>query len=297
MAYFSDNTQLDDLVDCIPQNNLTVKALQTLDFVAPGQWQNFGNFDQMVREVTGSTDEVHLAQVHNRALALFADGENGYQSAFNVFQRVDDFDKILGAAALGDKLTSKIEMLSFMDKLTPPADIIQSIDLAVKVVSELLAYVRLNGVPRSVDDFTGALDNYGSAAKMRLAALVAFDGIIPLGPDFIDKANDRVAKLDQPGLEENKTFQRIKEFLPENIRSVDFVELVFKAVSGNLADMVAKTGMNRDLVVNKLQGFVEVSDDNLDYLGAFLDLTTNYFEHTGLQTVAARAIEQASSEV
>jgi len=48
--------------------------------------------------------------------------------------------------------------------------------------------------------------------------------------------------------------------------------------------------------VNNLQRFVEVADDKLDYLGAFLDVTTNY-EHTGTQTLARRLIERAVAEI
>jgi len=41
--------------------------------------------------------------------------------------------------------------------------------------------------------------------------------------------------------------------------------------------------------------FVEVADDKLDYLGAFLDV--NYYEHTGTQTLARRLIERAVAEI
>lgn len=297
MPFFSDNRQIDTLVDQLPQKNLTVRALQTLDFAAPGEWKNTASFDELVTEITGSTDPTQLAQIRNRANELFADDECGFGSAFRVFQRVDDFDKILGSVALVDKLGSKVQMLGFLEKVTPKADTVQAIDLAVKVVSELLAYVRLNGVPRSVEDFTAVLGEYDGAAKIRLAGLIAFDGIIPLGPDFIDRCNDGVCKLNENGLEQNSTFQRIKQYLPEGIRSVDFIELVFNAVSGRLGDFVAKTGMSREMVIDKLKDYVDVSDDKLDYLGAFLDISTNFYEHTGVQTVATKVIKKAASEV
>jgi hypothetical protein len=46
-----------------------------------------------------------------------------------------------------------------------------------------------------------------------------------------------------------------------------------------------------------MQRFVEITDDKLDYLGAFLDVTTNYYEHTGTQTLARRLIERAAAEI
>jgi hypothetical protein len=42
---------------------------------------------------------------------------------------------------------------------------------------------------------------------------------------------------------------------------------------------------------------VEISKDKLDYLGAFLDVTTNYYTHTGTQTLARRLIERAVAEI
>ena len=297
MAYFSEETRIDALVEQLPQKNLTVKALQALDFAAPGEWKNTADFNELITEVTGLTDATQILTIRNRANELFADEQCGFQSAFKVFQRVDDFDKVLGSIALSDKIGGKVEILSFLEKFTPRADTVQAIDLAVKVVSELLTFVRLNGVPKGVEDFTSAIGQYGGPAKMRMAALIAFDGIIPLGPDFIDRCKDGVCKLDENGLEQNSTFQRIKKFLPEGIRSIDLIEHVFNAASGQLADIVSKTGMSREMVVDKLKDYVDVSDDHLDYLGAFLDLTTNYYEHTGLQTVATRAIQKAASEV
>jgi hypothetical protein len=42
---------------------------------------------------------------------------------------------------------------------------------------------------------------------------------------------------------------------------------------------------------------VEISDDKLDYLGAFLDVSTNYYAHTGAQTLARRLIERSAAEM
>ena len=50
-------------------------------------------------------------------------------------------------------------------------------------------------------------------------------------------------------------------------------------------------------VLGGLKGFLDVADDRLDYVAAFLDLTTNYFEHTGTQSVARSLIERAVNEI
>jgi len=297
MSFFGLDKSIADLVNQLPDKNLTVRALNALDFVAPGEWVNLTNFDEMVRTVTGDTDEAFLGDVRKKAIAIYGDDDRGFQKAFKIYQRVDSTDKLFGAAALGDKLAGKFKMLNFLDKITPNADTTQTIDLAMKVVSELLAFIKLNGIPGDgISDFAAAFGEYKNESKIRIAALVAFDGLIPLGPDFIQKCADRLKGLDDDGLANNGAFKRIISFIPSGLKPSDFVQRAFGSVSGRLAEMVAGSGMNREMVVDKLKQFVELSDDKLDYLGAFLDITTNYFEHTGLQTVATRVIERAANE-
>ena len=58
-----------------------------------------------------------------------------------------------------------------------------------------------------------------------------------------------------------------------------------------------KIGVTPEDLSKKLGGFIELADGKLDYLAAFLDGSTNYFEHTGVQTVARKLITQASKSV
>ena len=64
-----------------------------------------------------------------------------------------------------------------------------------------------------------------------------------------------------------------------------------------MGDFVSDRGITPGNVANSLQGFVEFSDDKLDYLAAFLDMSTNYYEHTGVQTLARRLVERAYAEI
>jgi len=41
---------------------------------------------------------------------------------------------------------------------------------------------------------------------------------------------------------------------------------------------------------------MNTADSKLDYLAAFLDMSTNYYEHTGTQTVARNLILRAAQE-
>ena len=57
-----------ELVDELPTNNLTVSMLRSLDFVAPGEWQNLVGFENTIRTVTGETDESLIGQIGERAI-------------------------------------------------------------------------------------------------------------------------------------------------------------------------------------------------------------------------------------
>jgi hypothetical protein len=41
---------------------------------------------------------------------------------------------------------------------------------------------------------------------------------------------------------------------------------------------------------------MNTADSKLDYLAAFLDMSTNYYEHTGTQTVARNLILRAAEQ-
>ena len=52
-----------ELVDQLPKDNMTVKALRALDFVVPGEWNNLVGFENTIRTVTGETDEELIQQI------------------------------------------------------------------------------------------------------------------------------------------------------------------------------------------------------------------------------------------
>ncbi|MEL6937530.1 MAG: hypothetical protein AAFO59_12815, partial [Cyanobacteria bacterium J06607_17] len=60
---------------------------------------------------------------------------------------------------------------------------------------------------------------------------------------------------------------------------------------------VDSKGITPQSVVSNIRTFVDVADDKMDYFGAFLDISTNYYEHTGVQTLTRRLIERAVAEI
>ena len=290
------------LVNDLPTGGITVSALRALDFVVPGEWNNLVGFENTVRQVTGEEDSERIQKISERALWIYNDESQGYQDAIWTYQSLDKADAALGAAAMANKIGEKISFLGFLNKLTPSADTTQAIDLSIKIVAELVAFCKLNGMPTmdSLGDFSAALaEEYSGPSLMRMVALVCFDGLIPLGPDFVNRVGDIIGGMSSAGLQQNPLFQRVNNLIPGDSTQgkLDFIGNSFDAVRGWMSNLVSSRGLDPEMIINSLQNFVEIADDKLDYLAAFIDLTTNYFEHTGVQTVARRLILQAADEV
>lgn len=289
-----------ELVDELPTNNLTVSMLRSLDFVAPGEWQNLVGFENTIRTVTGETDESLIQQIGDRAIYLYNDRSQAYQRAMWLYQTVDRTDKALGAAALANKVGERIPLLGFLNRVTPKADKAQTIDLCLKLVVELVAFCQINGIPGdSIGDFVASLADYSGESLMRMVALVCVDGLIPFGADFLEKAQSTLNQTSPQELEQNTTFQNINDAIPGNssVGKLNFIGESFDSVKGWMSDLVISRNLTPQKVVNNLQNFVQFADDKLDYLAAFLDVSTNYYEHTGTQTLARRLIERAVAEI
>jgi hypothetical protein len=289
-----------ELVDVLPTRNLTVFALNSLDTFLPGEWDNPVGFEHTIRVVTREPDDALIQQIGERAIQLYNDRKEGYQRALWLYQTIDNTGSALGTAALANKVGEKVPLLGFLNRITPKPEKAQTIDLSLKLVTEVVAFCHINGLPGdSLRDFVRALGDYSGEALIRMAALVAFDGIVPLGPNFIKSVQAGIDKLTPDDLEDNQAFKRIRKGLPgdssrENLR---FIEKSFDATKGWMGDFVTSKGLTREKISKNLQGFIDFSDDKADYLGAFLDMSTNYYEHTGVQTLAHRLIERAVAEI
>lgn len=288
------------LVDDLPTGGLTVQALKSLDFIIPGQWQNLVGFDNTIKVVTGETDTAFIRQIGERAVQLFNDKSQGYQRALWLYQTVDSASGALGAATMANKVGQDISFLGFLNKLTPKPEKAQSVDLCVKLVVELVAFCQINGIPGdSIGDFLGALGDYSGESLMRMAALTCFDGLVPLGPDFILKGLSAIQNMTPKELEQNQTFKGVNELIPGNTSEgkLNFIGQSFDSVKGWMSGFVSSHSLTQDKVIDNLTQFVEISKDKLDYLGAFLDIGVKYYTHTGVQTLSRRLIERAAAEI
>lgn len=287
------------IVDDLPTGGITVMALKSLDKIAPGKWDNLVGFDNTIRTVTGETDEALIQQIGERAVTLFNDKSEGYQRALWLYETVDSASGMLGAAALGNRV-GQDTFLGFLKHLTPKPEKAQTIDLSVKLVTEVVAFCQINGIPGdSLGDFLAALADYGGESLTRMSALVCFDGIVPLGADFILKTLEMIKSLTPSDLEKNQTFKGVKELIPGNNtkQQLNFINESFESTQGWMSSFVSDNNITQGKVVDNLTSFIEVSKDKLDYLGAFLDMSVKYYRHTGIQTLARRLVERAVAEI
>lgn len=285
------------LVDELPADNLTVKILKALDYIAPGEWQNLVGFDNSIRAITKETDPNIIARIRDRAITLYHDPQFGYQSAVKLYQTIDKADTAMATAALANKVGEKISFLSFLGRITPQADVTQSIDLALKIAVEIIAFCKLNGLPTiNPQAFANSLaNNYTDAAWMRMVALVCLDGILPLGPDFVTKIHSILLGTEANLLTGNPLFQAVSSAIPGATPTdkIGFLDRGITSVQDWSNGFITKTGITRQSLSSSLGNFIQLADDNLDFVAAVLDQTTNYYEHTGIQTVARHVILKA----
>ncbi len=285
------------LLDTLPSDNLTVKLLRAIDRIAPGEWENVVGFDRTIQAVTGATDANDVLAIRNRAIELYNDPKNGYQSAIWYYETIDNADVALGAAAMANKIGEKIGILSFLNQMTPKANTTQSIDLCLKIVAELIAYSKLNGIPilNPKDFVTQIREEYQGPSLMRMIALVTVDGLLPLGPDFLQIVGQTLNNK-QSVIRDNPVFNQISEAIPSPDK-IDFISNTFDAASGWMDGFVSKTGITPKKIANSIHGFIDFSNDSMDFVAAFLDQSTDYYRHTGIQTVGRNLIKQANIDV
>ncbi len=289
-----------ELVDDLPEKNMTTRALGVLDFAAPGEWQNLVGFEKTIRAVSGEKDAAIIQKIGERAIALYEDKKQGYKRAMWIYRTVDNIDTTLAKLALANTIGEQVRWLSFLNRITPKADTLQGLDLSLKLAAELAAFCLINGIPGdSINDFVKALGEYSKESLIRMVALVSFDGLVPLGPDFIGKISSTLDGTDPKELEGNRLYKGIREYIPgeSSGEKLGVIQRNFETASNWMQNLVASSNLSKDKIVDSLSSFVDVTDRKLDYLAAFLDMTTNYYEHTGTQTLARRLIERAVNEI
>ena len=288
---------ISELADELPEKNITTYMLNALDFVVPNEWENHVGFENMIRAYSGETESYRVEAIADHARDLYV-GSKKYKRAVGLYRAIDLTDRIVAGAVVADKVGERFGFLDFLDTLTPKSDTVQAIDFGMKLVVEIVAFGLLNGLPQDgVQTFVESLRQYSKENLMRMATLVSVDGLLTLGPDFLDKMGELFDKITPEELEENKIYQQIGDLIPRATASerLDFIRESFVGVRGWMGDLLTARNLTTETVLSNLREAIEISDEKLDYVGAFFDATTNYFAHTGVQTVARHLILEAAA--
>lgn len=291
----SELAHISQQLESLPASSMTTRLLGLLDYAVPGEWTNVTHFDALIQDVTGETDSALIQQVGEKAIALFADPQNGYQRAATLFRLVNKESGIAGAAALAAKLGEGGGLMSVFSKLTPKPETTQAIDAVCKLGAELGAFVACNGIPGDgVADFARAVGSYAKEEKMRLAAFVAFDCVLPLGPSFVEKLTAAASKVTESSL-----FSALGGYLPGASQSdkADVLTRSLSGVSGQLASLAASADFSQASLLDKVKQLIDANESRAAYVAAAIDIGTNVFEHTGIQTVARRVVTRAYNEL
>lgn len=288
------------VLEALPQTSLTTRLLGALDYLVPGEWENVTVFEEMVRKVTGESDPALVQKVGERAIAIYNDGGESYQRAVEVFHLVDDVGTLAGVASFANRLGEDVKFLGFLDNITPKPEKTQAIDAGVKFAAELVNFCFINGIPGdSVGDFAGALASYEKEDRMRIAAWLAFDCVLPFGPDFIAKIMDHFRSTAAEELGQTSRFAQVAHLIPGNAieEKVDLITKNLDAASGHLNEFVAGKGMTQSSVLDTIRQHIDIAEKGGEYIAAAIDIGTNCFEHTGIQTVARKVITRAYGEI
>src|SRR4051794_31224332 len=277
------------LMDGLPERNLTTRMLDAVDAVAPGQWRNIVGFENAIKVITGETDEALIQKIGERAIRLYNDRAQGYQRAVWLYETAESISNTMATAALANKVGEKVSLLQFVNKITPKPDSAQAIDFGVKLVVEVVAFCMRNGLPGDgIGDFVKALTHYKDEARIRMAALICVDGLLPLGPDFLSKVLGALGAGGPAALQQSETFQRVHSLIPGGgpEGQLTFIQKGMQSAQDWMAGFTAQHALSPAQVLGGLQGFIDAADTKLDVVAAFLDLTPDYYRHTGIQSVA-----------
>lgn len=288
-----DTPTISTLVDKLPQRSITTMVLGALDFMVPGQWKTYPDFATMATEITGEKRPGKLQALCHHADQLYNNQQKGAQRAVWLYQSVDGSDRMLAAASLAHQLGDRVKILGFLSKVTPKPDTLQALDLAMKLTAEALAHLNMHGIKgENFSEFSRSLSDASNESQMRLAALAALDGVIPLGPDFVTKVTSVLEGASEGQFQQSGLFSKLLPLLPGG-NLVESVRAAFAASAGWLGGFTSSKGLTRDGLLSKLQGTLQLADGKLDTVASLLDVTTDYLSYTGTQTAARHCIVQS----
>lgn len=283
----------------LPRRNLTVLALKGIGSLAGG-WQNITSADALISDVLGTSDPALLAQVRARADALSRARHEGYGRALSLYDAVNRSQKASGGLRVLANVTGGLPLVKQMARIVQPSDTLQAVDLSLKVAAEMLAFTQVNGLPgNSFADFAAALQDYAGEAKVRMAALVCFDALLPLGDQALERLEDLLAGVSGRDLRQLPAYGAMAGLLPGrgDEAHLSFLRQGVGTWLGWAGGFIGSLALTGQRAVHALESTLGPWQGSFEGLAAFLDAFTDTYQHTGVQAVARRLVERAAAEI
>jgi hypothetical protein len=284
----------------LPRRDLTVLALRGIGTLVPGGWQNVTSADALISAVLGSSDPELIRQVRARADLLSAARHEGYGRALSLYDAVNRSQHATGGLRLLANVGAGVPLLKRMATLTPASETLQAVDLSLKVGAELLAFTQVNGLPGdSFADFSAALADYAGDARVRMAALICFDALLPLGDQALQRLDGLLGKATASDLRQLPSYGLMAGLIPGrgDQAHLGFLRSGVESWAGWASGFIGTLGLSGQKAVRALEGALGPWSGGMQGLATFLDAFTDTYSHTGVQAVARRLVERAAAEI
>ncbi|WP_216909722.1 hypothetical protein [Synechococcus sp. CCY 0621] len=287
-------------LDRLPRRNLTVLAIKGLSTLVPGGWHNITSADDLISDVLGSSDPELIRQVRARADALSRARHEGYGRALSLYDAVNRSQKAAGGLRLLANIGGALPLVKRVADLTPTSETLQAADLSLKVAAEMLAFTQVNGLPGdSFGDFVASLSEYAGEARVRMAALICFDALLPLGDQALQRLNSLLGGVDKRDLHQLPAYAGMAKLLPGrgDGAHLTFLRRGVDQWLGWAGGFSSQLGLTGQKAVQALETTLGPWQGGFQQMATFLDAFTDTYQHTGVQAVARRLVERAAAEI
>jgi hypothetical protein len=284
----------------LPRRNLTVLALRGISTLVPGGWHNLTSASELISEVMGSDDPELIQQVRSRADELSRARHEGYQRALSLYDAVNRSQKAAGGLRVLANVAGALPLVKRVATLTPASETLQAVDLSLKVAAEMLAFTQVNGLPGdSFAAFASSLNEYAGEARVRMAAMVCFDALLPLGDQALHRLDGLLGQVGNRQLHQLPAYAGMASLLPGRGEAahLSFLRRGVDHWLGWADGLIAELGLNGQRAVRALESTMGPWQGGMDQLATFLDAFTDTYAHTGVQAVARRLVERAAAEI
>jgi hypothetical protein len=284
----------------LPRRNLTVLALRGISTLVPGGWQNQTSPEELISDVLGSDDPELVQQVRSRADELSRARHEGYRRALSLYDAVNRSQKAAGGLRVLANVAGALPLVKRLAVLTPASQTLQAVDLSLKVAAEMLAFTQVNGLPGdSFAAFGDSLREYAGEARVRMAALVCFDALLPLGDNALHRLDGLLGQVGSRELHQLPSYAGMASLLPGrgDAAHLSFVRRGVDQWLGWADGFVGDLGLSGQRAVRALETTIGPWHGGMEQLATFLDAFTDTYSHTGVQAVARRLVERAAAEI